>query len=195
MRLRWVVVLALSISHSGAALADAVSPGRSRVPHDLVIEIDSDVPGYHFWLVSRRGAETLDLAPGRPFLVSGGGRNGSHREAYIVAAPAELVEGIGMNELPPGAFRSEQIDFGTSVPFYDSRERVVTRYRLDFVPGQRVELIQTDENTGSKWIKRVWAATGVLVSFAVVGGGLWVGRRMVRTLRSRQAVARRAERK
>ncbi|QJW94449.1 hypothetical protein FTUN_1969 [Frigoriglobus tundricola] len=146
MRRRWIVVLALSTFHSGAVLADGASPDRSPVPHDLVIEIDSDFPAYRFWLVSQRGVEPLDPAPGRPLLVSGDGRNGSHRIANIVAAPAELGDEIGLNHLPSGAVRSAEIDFRKYVPFYDSRERVVVRYRLDFVPGRHVRLIQTDGN-------------------------------------------------
>jgi hypothetical protein len=80
---------------------------------------------------------------------------------------------------------SEDIDFLGQVPFYDTRERVVDRCRLEFVPGKYVRLVLVEQNVGSGAVKRAWFAAGVLVPAAVLTGGWWVVRRLRRaTLRS-----------
>lgn len=194
---RQFAVLACLTVSAGAARADMGTPGVSRVPHDFVIEVESGFPGYRFWLVSPHGIEPLDLARGRPFRIDGEGRTGSHRIAYIVAAPIALVEETGKDKfeaalwprkfdadgrLPPTVIWSESIDFLGQVPFYDTRERVIDRCRLEFVPGQHVRLVWLEENSGSTAVKRAWLAAGVLVPVAVLSGGWWAVRRVRRTL-------------
>lgn len=151
MRRQMLLTVALTLSATGTASADmGPPPGFSRVPRDLVLEVESEFPGYRFWLVLHSRVEPLDLAPDRSFRVGGEGRGGSHRLAHIVAAPVGMVEGMGegkfheaflAGKLPPGVFRSDEIiDFSARVPFYDSRERVIDRYGVEFEPGQPVRL-------------------------------------------------------
>jgi hypothetical protein len=185
-----VLTVALALSISGTAFADmGPPPGYSRVPHDFVFEVESEVPGYRFWLVSPRGAEPLDLAPGRPCRVDGEGRTGSHRIAYVVAAPAGLIESLKATpaeqefwsgKLPQSVLPSDPIDFYARVPFYDSRERVIDRYRVEFAPGQPVRLVWLGRNEGSPWVKRAWAAAGLFASGAVGCGVLWLRRKWAR---------------
>lgn len=198
MRLRLLVAIACLVALPGAAVADMVTPGFSRVPHDYVFEIEGDVTGYRFWLVSDRGVELLDLAPGRSVLVNGEGRHGSHRIAQVVAAPVALVEQVGeaklidahwKHELPPGVIRSDSFDFYGSVPFWDSRSRVIDRYRVEFVPGQSLRMVWLERNTGSWWLKGAWIAAGVFTVVAVVWAGRWVTRRIGRALAGKQPTA------
>lgn len=187
--------LVLAVSLPNAALADMGTPGFSRVPHDYVIEVESTFPGYRFWLISPRGLEPLDLAPGRPLIVNGEGRLGSHRNARVIAAPVGLIEGIGEEQFQKldekrwsaeadprlsQVHESGPIDFYGSVPFFDSRERVIDRYRLEFVPGQHVRLVWLEQNAGSRWVKRAWLAAGILVPVAVLWGFWWAVRRLRR---------------
>jgi hypothetical protein len=179
----------------GAAAADMVSPGFSRVPHHLVIEVAGDHPGYQFWLVSPRGAEPLEVAPDRPYRVDGAGRDGSHRIGYVVAVPsdiawrlkaAELAEVVASGKLPPGVLRSDPIDFYGAVPFYDSRREVIDTYRLELVPGERVSLVWLGQNAGSRWVKASWASAGVFAALGLVWGGY-------RLLRRNPSLSRQAE--
>lgn len=188
-------VLACSIVAAllpATATADMGAPGFHRIPHDIVIEIESDASGYQFWLVSARGLEPLDLVPGRPLVINGEDRTGAYRIAWIVAAPAGLIEKLGEdgfrkarearwadkpNPLTPDVLESEEMDFLGSVPFYDSRERVIDRYRLEFVPKKELRLVWLEQNAGSKRVKVAWAVVGVLMPIAVLGGFWWVVRR------------------
>ena len=190
MRLRPILILVLLASFPGSAFADMSFPGFSRVPHDFVFEVEANSPGYRFWLVSPRGVEPLDLAPGRPFRVDGEGRHGERPWAPRSSPrPIELVNEMGeakfaemvlANKLTPGVIRSEPIDFHGSVPFYDSRERVIDRYRVEVVPGQRISLVWLGQNAGSGWIKIAWAAAGIFFAGTTVWAGWWVFRRMWR---------------
>ncbi len=194
MRWRLFAVLASFAALPEAAFADMGIPGQTRIPHDFVFEVEADFPGYQFWLVSPRGTEPLDLAPGRPFRVDGEGRHGSHRVAWVVVTPVGLAEEMGkaefeklasMHKLPSEVFTSESIDFLGSVPFYDTRERVIDRYRLEFVPGQHVRLVWLEQNKGSAWPQFACFGTGVLVPIATVWGGWWAIRRVRRKLASK----------
>lgn len=132
MRRQMLLTVALTLSVAGTVFADmGPLPGFSRVPRDLVLEVESEFPGYRFWLVSHSRVEPLDLA-------------------HVAAAPVGMVEGMGegkfheaflAGKLPPGVFRSDEIiDFSARVSFYDSRERVIDRYGVEFEPGQPVRL-------------------------------------------------------
>lgn len=120
-----LLTVALTLSVAGTASADMrPPPGFSRVPRDLVLEVESEFPGYRFWLVSHSRVEPLDLAPDRSFRVEG--HVESHRLAHVVAAPVGMVEDMGeenfqeaflAGKLPPGEFRSDEIiDFSARVP-------------------------------------------------------------------------------
>jgi hypothetical protein len=156
------------------------------VPHDFVFEIESEAPGYRFWLLSPRGLEPLDLAPGRPVRVDGEGRTGSHRIATVIAAPAGLIESLKVTpveqefwsgKLPPSVLQSDQIDFYARVPFFDSRERVIDRYRVEFAPGQPIRLVFLGQNESNPWLKRAWVVAGLFAFAAVVCGALWLLRK------------------
>jgi hypothetical protein len=191
----WLAAALATVLIPAVATADVVSPGFSRVPHHLVIEVEGDHPGYQFWLVSPRGAEPLELAPGRPCRVDGTGRDGSHRMGYVVAVPTDtvkrlqaagLAEAAASGKFPPEVLRSEWIDFYGAVPFYDSRREVIDTYRLELTPGERVSLVWLRQNSGHWWVKASWASAGV---FAVVGV-VWGGYRL---LRRRPSLTRQAE--
>jgi hypothetical protein len=185
MRLRTGAVIAGLLLVPAAARADVGFPGLARVANDKVIEVAEAHPGYRFWLVSPRGAEPLDLGSGLPCRVDGYGRDGSHRLAYVVAAPVGsaawdrpegLWDALLAGKLPADVQRSGPIDFYASVPVLDPRRRVTDHYRLEFVPGERVELVwlglsKTDRLAGYAW----WAA-GVGVAGLVV----WAGLRLIR---------------
>lgn len=167
------------------ASADVSSPGYSRVPHHFVIEVQSAYPGYRFWLVSRRGAEPLELAPGRPCRIDGADRNGSHRLGRVVAAPAETADRVTAKELAeavssgkrlPGALCAEELDFHGAVPFYDSRDEIIDRYQLELVPGERLRLVLLERSAGARWVKASWLLSGL---FAAVGA-VWLGYRLLR---------------
>jgi hypothetical protein len=187
MRRQPFLTVAFLLSVSGTAVADmGPPPGYSRVPRDLVLEVESEFPGYRFWLVSPRGAEPLDLAPGRPLRVDGGGRDGSHRIAYVIAAPVGLIESLKVTpaeqdfwsgKLPPSVLWSEKLDFYARAPFYDSRERVIDRYRVEFAPGQPVRLMWLGQNESSPWVKGAWAAAGLFAFAAVVRAAIWLLRK------------------
>jgi hypothetical protein len=185
MRRRLLLTVAALLSAAGTAFADMGTPGFSRVPHDFVFDVDSEVPGYRFWLVSARGVEPLDLAPGRPALVDSASRLGSHRVAWLVAAPVGLVEGMGEaafqeahgnGKLPPGVSQSEKIDFLGSVPFFDSHERLVDHFRVEFSPGQPIQLVFLGRDAGSPRVRTAWAVAGVFALVAIV----WAGWRALR---------------
>ncbi len=164
-----------------------MTPGFSRVPHDFVFE--TDAPGYRFWLVSRRGLEPLDLVPGHPFRVDGAGRDGSHRPGQVIAAPVGLADRLGEAELtgavdaskrPPGVLVSEPFDFYGSVPFFDSRSRVVDRYRVEVGPENRIRLVRLEHNAGSAWVKVAWAVAGICLVVGTFWAGWWTLRRVWR---------------
>jgi hypothetical protein len=191
MRIHPILALVVVASFPGSALADmGPFPGFSSVPHDFVFEVETDSPDYRCWLVSPRGAELLDLAAGRPVRVDGAGRTGSHRIAYVIAVPLALVEELGeanfakvamRSELPPSVKRSEHVDFYGSVAFFDSRSRVVDRYRVEITEAH-VRLVWLEQNAGSDWVKAEWAAAGIFLLVAALWIGWWVLRRLVRRL-------------
>jgi hypothetical protein len=186
MRRRLFLTVAALLSAAGTTFADMGTPGFSRVPHDFVFEVESEVPGYRFWLVSARGVEPLDLAPGRPVRVDAESRLGSHRVAWLVAAPVGLVEGMGETafqeahgngKLPPGVSQSEKIDFLGSVPFFDSHERLVDHFRVEFSPGQPIQLVFLGRDAGNRCVRAAWAAAGLFAFAAVVCGVFWLLRK------------------
>jgi hypothetical protein len=77
---------------------------------------------------------------------------------------------------------SERIYFRDSVPFYDTRERVVDRYRVELEPGREVRLVLLERNTGSPWVKGAWAAAGILIAVSIGLASLWVFRKFLRLL-------------
>jgi hypothetical protein len=182
---RWAVVVVLLTPSAGVAF---MPPGYRAVDRDLVIETDRDFPGYRFWLASEKGIEPLEVTPARPCHIDGHGRYGSHRDAFVIAAPVGVVERhvqtlgarglwdeISGGRVPPGILRSELIDFGNALPFYDSRERVIDRYRLELEPG-RLTLVWLSQNQGDPLVKAAWVATGVIAAAVLVGGVWWVWR-------------------
>jgi hypothetical protein len=198
MRSQLLLAVTLALSFSATARADMGTPGFSRVPHDFIFEVEAESPGYRFWLVSDRGVEPLDLAPGRPVRVDGAERTGSHRIAYVVAAQIGVIEGMGeedfrkafeQSHFPPGVNQSGHIDFLGQVPFYDSRERVVDRYRVEFSPGQPVRLVWLEQNEGSARVKAEWAAAGILAAVGFTWAGWWTLRRMWRVAAGQKPVA------
>jgi hypothetical protein len=180
------------------ARADWVTPGFTVVPHHLIIEVGSDHSGYRFWLISERGPEPLELAPGKPCRIDGRDRTGVYRDASIIAVPTNLAEWVRVNGLwsrriasepPTGVLVSERIDFNASVPFYDSREEVVDTYRLELVPGERVELVWLGQNEGSRRVKAFWAAGGVFAVLGLVGTGYLLLRLAARASRAERGRA------
>jgi hypothetical protein len=188
--MRPILVLALSLSLPAAATADMgpLFPVFSRVPHDFVFEVEADSPGYRFWLMSDRGVEPLNLAPGQPFRVDGSGRERSQMYVWVVAAPVGLVEGVGeakfaealtRGQSPQGVRQSDYLHFYGFVPYWDSRSRVIDRYRVELSPSA-VQLVWLEQNAGSVWVKRMWAVGGILCAVAALWGGWWILRRMRR---------------
>jgi hypothetical protein len=171
-------------------------PGHTRVPRDLVIETDEVYPDHRFFLQSLRGLEPLPLAPGEPYRIDGQGRNGTHRIAYVIAVPRSLVEkegegalaaelsphnaGPGEFKVVPGVLRSEMIDFRADVPFYDSRDRVIDRYRLEMNSAESLRLVWLGQNEGSPWLKGTWIVVGLSMSVSIIWGGWWIIRRVRR---------------
>jgi len=186
MGLRFGIALIL-LAAPAVVRADVVSPGRSRVPCDIIIEVETDYSGYRFWLVSSLGAEPLEIRPDRPCRVTGAGRGGIARLGYVVAAPAERFEELATairkawsEPLPPGLLRSEAIDFYASVPFYDSRKLVIDTYRLEFVPGQALHLVWRGDNSDPRSTIAV-AIAGICTAIAIA----WLGIRLARRLRGK----------
>lgn len=191
------LAIAVLLLLPAAARADMGAPGFSPVPRDYVIEVDTDYHNYRFFLLSPRGLEPLALAPGRPCRIDGSGRQGSHRNASILAIPVERAEkfaeevkshpekyGRYSEQNPPGTLHSETIDFHALIPFYDTRDRIVRRYRLELDPPARsVELVFLGENEGSAWVKVAWAVAGIAAAVGLVGLGLWLLRRIWRAMR------------
>lgn len=199
MRLRFPLTTVLMLTLPGVAFADMGTPGFSFVPRDFIFEVEQEYPGYRFWLVSAEGIEPLDFAPGRPFRVDGEVKlqQVGTRPAYVFAAPVGVIEEMGAEKvheawlagkLPPRVLQSQWIFFRDSVPFFDTRERVIDRYRVEFEPGKEVRLVLLERNTGNPWVKRAWAAAGILAAASVGLAGLWVFRKLLRHVRKPSAV-------
>ena len=114
----------------------------------VIIETESEHVGYRFWLISRRGGEPLEFAPGKPYRIDGRPVvMGAIELGWVGAAPVDVADpdadgrAVGetrgtSGELPPGVLRSEELDFSEAVPFYDTRQEVVDTYRLELVQGE-----------------------------------------------------------
>jgi hypothetical protein len=177
-----VVLVLLAIPQP--ARADFVTPGFTRVPRHLIVEPAGDYSAYRFWLVSQRGR--VHLAPDKPCRIDGRDRVGGYRDAYIITVPADLAERVPVDglweqiiagKLPAGVLLSERIDFNATVPFYDSRKEVVDTYRLELIPGERVNLVWLGQNEGAWRLKASWAAGGIFALVGLVWLGYWVLRR------------------
>ena len=186
--MRFSLTLVASLSLASTAFADVASPFSSRVPLDVVFEVDRAYPDYRFWLVSPRGLEPLALSPGDPQIVDGNGRNGSI--ARVAAVPRALVEQLGEKELADalqtekkiaGVLFSNSVDIAGSVPFYDSRSRVIERYQLEIVSPTELRLVFLGQNDGSRGVKIAWVAAGLCLATGIVWGG-W---RLLRLFRRR----------
>jgi hypothetical protein len=165
-------------------------PGFTPVPHDLAIEADESYPDYRFFLQSPRGLEPISLAPGKPHRIDGQGRHGINRIAYVIAVPHSLLEQKGESNLAaelkanksvPGILWSEMIAFRTDVPFFDSRDRVIDRYRVELNAPDNLRLVWLAQNEGSRWVKGAWAAGGICVSGSIIWFGWWATRRVRRS--------------
>ncbi|MBA4063300.1 MAG: hypothetical protein C0501_06230 [Isosphaera sp.] len=180
MRVRTGAVIAGLLLAPAPGRADVGFPGLARVANDKVIEVAGDTAGYRFWLVSPRGPEPLDLAPGRPARVDGRGRDGSHRQAFVLAVPVGAAgqpgsvawDAVLAGKVPPGVLQSGPLDFSAAVPVLDPRGRITDHYRLEFVPGERVELVWLGVSTTDRLMSVAWWAVGVGVAGLVVWGGL-----------------------
>jgi hypothetical protein len=87
-----------------------------------------------------------------------------------------LASDFASNKWAPGVLRSQMIDFRSDVPFYDSRDRVIDRYRLTVDSSDTLQLVWVGQNQGSVWVKAAWAAVGLCLSASII----WLGWRLVR---------------
>ena len=202
-RMRSTLVLVPFLLLPATAFADSVSPGFSRVPHDMVIDVAKEYPNYRFWLASFRRIEPLNMVPGQPCRVDGKGRDRFARIAFVIAAPVgnieHLIETMGAAKLfdelyggglPAGVLRSNQIDLYGAVPFYDNRERVIDRYRLEIDQVNGLSLMWVEQNEGDWQAKLGWAVAGVCVAVSIAWAGwrltIIARRRLVRTFHRRR---------
>jgi hypothetical protein len=149
-------------------------------------------------LHSPRGLEPLQLAAGTPCHIDGNDRNGSLRVAYVIAVPRALLQQNGERSLPtefpshnwgPGVLKSHMIDFHSDVPFYDSRDRVIDRYRLTLDSAASLRLVWVGQNQGSVWVKGAWAAVGLSLSVSII----WFGCRLIRRFSTRNGCSLRQQ--
>jgi hypothetical protein len=183
-----MIVLATA---AGSARADVgpVTPATQYVNPVHRIETTDAHPN-HVFVVVRQSfqhpemtAEFVELAPGRPISLP----TGYYDEPELLIVPrllaepfpsaAELARAARGGQLPKVVRR--KFHFRETVPSWTSRSVTIT-YRLDRTgSGDGWELVRTSWSPMWQW----YVAAG-FVTVAVVAGGFWLVRRMVRRPRT-----------
>jgi hypothetical protein len=167
-------------------------PWDRRVPCEIQIETDEAFPDFCLFLHSTGSLKPIALAPGQPYRIET--REALTWAASVVAVPRTLASDNGQNALaaeldsgkvPPGVLRLESIVFRADLPFYDTRERVIDRYRLESDGSGSLRLVWLGRNEGSRLMKGAWAVAGLLASGSILWLGFWC---LHRLFRSRQAL-------
>ncbi|MBN9121478.1 MAG: hypothetical protein J0I06_20400 [Planctomycetes bacterium] len=185
-----LALLAVLLAPAGAD-AGFGRPGTHIVPADYILTVDRDHPDHAFYLLGDVNAPPvrLPLAPSDPIRLFGGKQYGYRWAQVFAVRNALLAEFTGP---PPrewlqaprdGVVPFDRLDFRTTLPFTDTRDRVEITYRVEVGP-DGARLVQVGENAGNPWVERGWIAAAVLASAAAIALGVWVVRR-VRRSRSR----------
>jgi hypothetical protein len=183
---RWLTVTVLLVSPVGVR-ADVGLQISSYVPHDHIIEVAGDVSAYRFFVRDARGdVVPVPLAAGQNYQLTWDGPLPRFAVGRVIVAvphtsgkepaPEEVAEMIRLGSSPPGVQKLTGFPPAAAVPPYDSRSRVVSRYRLEVAPGGELRLTELGQNRSSPVPLLIWLTAG-LAAFALV---VWVGWRLVR---------------
>jgi hypothetical protein len=172
------VLLLIAVSARGDAGFDPSRFLDKLVPVEIIVEVDRDYPEYQFWFMTEPPNahwEKVPLAPDHPY------RAELHRD-WNQLSPFQMRVAkktvMALDKPPADAINLDLRIDPPRVSFYDSRDRIVKRYRLEITPTGEVKLVLLETNSSDPWFKAGWIAAGVLAGMAVVWFGLWVVRRI-----------------
>lgn len=189
---RLVLIVAM-LAAASASFADvAPDPGYTRVSSNLVLESDTDLSGFRFFLESPAGVEETKVNSGTPTRIDAAGRGGAARYAKLIAVPAVEITQRDAEEIArairqkryPGAKELISHNFQVTIPEREKDTLTDPVYRVTVDGGQisatpvAVERPEGTRLTYSIW-QLVWpvAIAGSLLAGGVAVMGVWLLRR------------------
>lgn len=186
------VLIAIAALYSAAAADVAPDPGFANVSANLILESDSDLSAYRFFLESALDVEEIKVNSGAPTMIEAAGHGGSARYAKLIAIRTKDINGIPTGQLEtkirkkefPNAVEILSHSFQVTVPIAEKSGWEDPVYRISTSDGEITATpisggrVSPGKLTYSIW-QFVWpvAVAAILLAAAVAITGVWIIRR------------------